>query len=212
MSRTSSDEQLNFLIKCVKHSNNGKVDFQAVADECGIVSKGAAAKRYERLLKSNGVNPNGGGSATTDGESPTKSTTVTPKKTPTKTPTKSKGGGVGAVAGADGDDSQTGTGTPKKRRGGKTLTKTPSKKKAKSEEKVAELDSEGASDDIVKKEEGLRGINDPFLTQPGDKLNGDDAMFKQFCNTAAAAASAEVENRGHGGPTEEMVSIKDEYA
>ena len=64
MSRTSSDEQLNFLLKCVKHSNNGKVstctpplclgsslkqrlilaqvDFQSVAEECGIVSKGAA--------------------------------------------------------------------------------------------------------------------------------------------------------------------------
>ena len=25
MSRTNSEEQLNFLLKCVKHSNNGKV-------------------------------------------------------------------------------------------------------------------------------------------------------------------------------------------
>ena len=31
-----------------------------VANDCGIVSKGAAAKRYERLMKANGIHPSGG--------------------------------------------------------------------------------------------------------------------------------------------------------
>lgn len=60
MSRATPDDQLKFLLNCVKHSNNGKVgripfalpsdmgtkveqiDFIEVAKECGIVSKGAA--------------------------------------------------------------------------------------------------------------------------------------------------------------------------
>ncbi|KAJ9385571.1 hypothetical protein DTO063F5_4164 [Paecilomyces variotii] len=60
MSRTNSDEQLQFLLSCIRYSNNGKVDFTEVAKECKIVSKGAAAKRYERMMKANGINPNGG--------------------------------------------------------------------------------------------------------------------------------------------------------
>ncbi|ERF74007.1 hypothetical protein EPUS_03821 [Endocarpon pusillum Z07020] len=60
MSRASSEDQLNFLLSCVKHACNGKVDFVEVAQECGVVSKGAAAKRYERLLKGKGISPNGG--------------------------------------------------------------------------------------------------------------------------------------------------------
>ena len=59
MSRATPDDQLKFLLNCVKHSNNGKViaicplvavlrltvlqiDFIEVAKECAIVSKGAA--------------------------------------------------------------------------------------------------------------------------------------------------------------------------
>ncbi len=59
MSRASSEDQLNFLLSCVKHACNGKVspnivcppstraddgqvDFVEVAQECGVVSKGAA--------------------------------------------------------------------------------------------------------------------------------------------------------------------------
>ncbi|EXJ61012.1 hypothetical protein A1O7_05165 [Cladophialophora yegresii CBS 114405] len=57
MSRATADDQLRFLLSCVKHSNNGRVDFVEVAKDCGVVSKGAAAKRYERLLKGNGVSP-----------------------------------------------------------------------------------------------------------------------------------------------------------
>lgn len=57
MSRATADDQLKFLLSCVKFSNSGKVsayslfvdaywqsqiDFVEVAKECGIVSKGAA--------------------------------------------------------------------------------------------------------------------------------------------------------------------------
>lgn len=51
---SDTDAQFRFLIACIRHSTGGRVDFRAVAADCGIVSKGAAAKRYERLMKSHG--------------------------------------------------------------------------------------------------------------------------------------------------------------
>ncbi|EXJ69668.1 uncharacterized protein A1O5_06739 [Cladophialophora psammophila CBS 110553] len=60
MSRSTSDDQLKFLLSCVKHASHGRVDFVEVAKECGVVSKGAAAKRYERLMKAIGMSPSGG--------------------------------------------------------------------------------------------------------------------------------------------------------
>ncbi|KAK6955310.1 hypothetical protein Daesc_002943 [Daldinia eschscholtzii] len=54
------DSQFKFLIVCIKHSTAGKVDFTEVAKECEIVSKGAAAKRYERLMKAHGIGTAGG--------------------------------------------------------------------------------------------------------------------------------------------------------
>ncbi|KAH8677994.1 hypothetical protein BX600DRAFT_431307 [Xylariales sp. PMI_506] len=60
-----TESQFKFLIACIKHSSNGKVDFNEVAKECSIVSKGAAAKRYERLMKAHGItNPAAGSSKT----------------------------------------------------------------------------------------------------------------------------------------------------
>ncbi|KAI0831565.1 hypothetical protein F5Y06DRAFT_301601 [Hypoxylon sp. FL0890] len=53
------DSQFKFLIVCIKHSTAGKVDFAEVAKECDIISKGAAAKRYERLMKSHGISTSG---------------------------------------------------------------------------------------------------------------------------------------------------------
>ncbi|XDG02935.1 hypothetical protein ABKA04_002550 [Annulohypoxylon sp. FPYF3050] len=53
------DSQFKFLIACIKHSSAGKVDFGEVAKELSIISKGAAAKRYERLMKAHGIS-NGG--------------------------------------------------------------------------------------------------------------------------------------------------------
>ncbi|KAK7920502.1 hypothetical protein PG985_008524 [Apiospora marii] len=49
------ESQFRFLISCIKHSCNGKVDFEEVRKECDIKTKGAAAKRYERLMKAHGI-------------------------------------------------------------------------------------------------------------------------------------------------------------
>ncbi|KAJ4413603.1 hypothetical protein N0V85_003502 [Neurospora sp. IMI 360204] len=49
--------QMNFLLTCIKHSTNGKINWTEVAEELSIVSKAAAAKRYERLLKSHDIQP-----------------------------------------------------------------------------------------------------------------------------------------------------------
>ncbi|KAI0162874.1 hypothetical protein BJ166DRAFT_280471 [Pestalotiopsis sp. NC0098] len=59
MSAKDDSSQFQFLISCIKNSNAGKVDFAAVAEQLDIVSKGAAAKRYERLMKAHGIGPNG---------------------------------------------------------------------------------------------------------------------------------------------------------
>ncbi|KAF7872489.1 hypothetical protein EAF04_003410 [Stromatinia cepivora] len=58
MAPASNEEQFKFLISCIRYSNNGKVDFGQVAKECNIVTKGAAAKRYERMMRSHGIAPN----------------------------------------------------------------------------------------------------------------------------------------------------------
>ncbi|KAI8630710.1 hypothetical protein F5Y19DRAFT_483354 [Xylariaceae sp. FL1651] len=49
------DSQFRFLISCIRHSTAGKVDFEEVRKECEIISKGAAAKRYERLMKAHNI-------------------------------------------------------------------------------------------------------------------------------------------------------------
>ncbi|KAL2205301.1 hypothetical protein CC79DRAFT_1359296 [Sarocladium strictum] len=55
MSKQDPTDQVKFLVSCIGHTSNGRPDFQAVANELGIVSKAAAQKRYERMLKANGV-------------------------------------------------------------------------------------------------------------------------------------------------------------
>ncbi|KAI2473354.1 hypothetical protein F4781DRAFT_427371 [Annulohypoxylon bovei var. microspora] len=55
MAPLDTDSQFKFLIACIKHSSAGKVDFTEVARELNIISKGAAAKRYERLMKAHGI-------------------------------------------------------------------------------------------------------------------------------------------------------------
>ncbi|KAJ8119325.1 hypothetical protein ONZ43_g3702 [Nemania bipapillata] len=54
-----TDSQFRFLISCIRNSTAGKVDFEEVRKECDIISKGAAAKRYERLMKAHNIAPNG---------------------------------------------------------------------------------------------------------------------------------------------------------
>ncbi|KAL8920983.1 MAG: hypothetical protein Q9172_004270 [Xanthocarpia lactea] len=53
------DDQFKFLIACIRHGVNGKINFEEVAKECSIVTKGAAAKRYERLMKAHDISLQG---------------------------------------------------------------------------------------------------------------------------------------------------------
>ncbi|KAK3191317.1 hypothetical protein K4F52_002527 [Lecanicillium sp. MT-2017a] len=55
MSKIDAADQIKFLVACIGNTTNDRPDFTAVAKELSIVSKGAAQKRYERLLKSHGV-------------------------------------------------------------------------------------------------------------------------------------------------------------
>ncbi|EGX93188.1 hypothetical protein CCM_04560 [Cordyceps militaris CM01] len=64
-SKIDAKENVRFLVSCIGHSSNGKINFDLVAKECEIVSRGAAAKRYERLLKSFDVVPGGKPTTTT---------------------------------------------------------------------------------------------------------------------------------------------------
>ncbi|PLB41542.1 uncharacterized protein BDW47DRAFT_122584 [Aspergillus candidus] len=91
MSRISEQDATKFLLSCVRHSNNGKINFEEVATECGITSKGAAAKRYERLVKAH--------SSTTNDENANASAGAaeTPKKG--RSPAKRKSG-VSSAKGA----------------------------------------------------------------------------------------------------------------
>ncbi|GAB1204221.1 hypothetical protein APSETT445_002870 [Aspergillus pseudonomiae] len=85
MPTITDSEQIEFLLSCVRHANGGKVDFGEVAKECSIVSRGAAAKRYERLSKGRSNAP-GGSSADTPTPSPKKTTksSVAKRKTAPK--------------------------------------------------------------------------------------------------------------------------------
>ncbi|KAL9489480.1 hypothetical protein ACSS6W_001757 [Trichoderma asperelloides] len=74
MSKQDPAEQVRFLVSCIGHTTNGRPDFNLVAEELGIVSKAAASqKRYERMLKANGVNASkpAAKSSTGDDKSPT---------------------------------------------------------------------------------------------------------------------------------------------
>ncbi|KAI0116266.1 hypothetical protein GGR51DRAFT_555284 [Nemania sp. FL0031] len=53
-----TEAQFRFLISCIRNSSGGKVDFEAVRLDCNITTKGAAAKRYERLMKAHKITPN----------------------------------------------------------------------------------------------------------------------------------------------------------
>ncbi|KAK7417148.1 hypothetical protein QQX98_004751 [Neonectria punicea] len=57
MSKQEPAEQVKFLVSCIGHTTNGRPDFQAVAEELDIITKAAAQKRYERMLKAHGIKP-----------------------------------------------------------------------------------------------------------------------------------------------------------
>ncbi|EEP79279.1 predicted protein [Uncinocarpus reesii 1704] len=171
MSRISADDQLNFLLSCVKNSNNGKVNFAAVAEECEIVTKGAAAKRYERLMKANGINPNGGGPATpADGEP---SPPETPKK-PRKAPASKAGTPKEPKSAAS---------TPRKRKGGKAAGAAADNSPTKKYKSAGKIKAEDSDDGAAANNDAASGEtqtgnagpeNDPFLvTAVGSDKNVD---------------------------------------
>ncbi|RMJ04929.1 hypothetical protein BHE90_015799 [Fusarium euwallaceae] len=82
MSKQDPADQVKFLVSCIGHTSNGRPDFQAVAEELAIVSKAAAQKRYERMLKAHGISRPG---ALAGGDSA--------PATPTKRKAKAEGAG-----------------------------------------------------------------------------------------------------------------------
>ncbi|KAL9099270.1 MAG: hypothetical protein Q9163_005212 [Psora crenata] len=106
--KSTIDEQFRFLICCIRHSDNGKVslvvvkkslsvNFEKVANECDIVSKRAAAMRYERMMKAHGIHPSQAAGGSPSQDSPGLRTP--PNKAATcATPTKSKKRKVGGIA------------------------------------------------------------------------------------------------------------------
>ncbi|KAJ4024094.1 hypothetical protein NW752_002662 [Fusarium irregulare] len=89
MSKQEPLDQIKFLVSCIGHSSNGRPDFQAVADELDIVSKAAAQKRYERMLKAHGISRPGALAGSNNGDA------ETPPATPTKR--KAKGEAAGSA-------------------------------------------------------------------------------------------------------------------
>ncbi|KAK1143419.1 hypothetical protein N8T08_006747 [Aspergillus melleus] len=166
MAPTPAEGLVQFLLSCIRHSNNGKIDFEAVAGECNIVSKGAAAKRYERLLKANNINPSSGSLASTPNNSPEKSTAATPTANTTST-----------------------TSTPTKKAGvkRKAAASKPASKKAKLMKKAAVMCAEdivnlnqGSGDDD-KNDDGENddGENDDDENDDGENDDDDDgSLFK----------------------------------
>ncbi|KAI9774801.1 MAG: hypothetical protein M1840_000017 [Geoglossum simile] len=97
MPTPSNEDQFKFLISCIRYSNNGRVDFGEVASECGIVSKGAAAKRYERMMKAHGI-------ATAASPSKCSNSSPTKRKSPKGSPSKKRK--VAEALGSVGDDEE----------------------------------------------------------------------------------------------------------
>ncbi|KAK2605950.1 hypothetical protein QQS21_003676 [Conoideocrella luteorostrata] len=71
-------EQVKFLVSCIGNTTNGRPDFNAVAEELSIVSKAAAQKRYERMLKANGVSSSRAATKAVDSDP------ITPETSPVK--------------------------------------------------------------------------------------------------------------------------------
>ncbi|KAI9894837.1 MAG: hypothetical protein M1814_000057 [Vezdaea aestivalis] len=80
MARSNTDNQFRFLISCIRNATNGRPDFDKVSKECNIVSKPAAAKRYERMMKAHGISATGVQSVTE--KNPATDEKPTPKPKP----------------------------------------------------------------------------------------------------------------------------------
>ncbi|KAM0719186.1 hypothetical protein Q7P37_005091 [Cladosporium fusiforme] len=73
------DEDVKFLLTIIKLAGVGTPDWQKVADELELPSRGAAAKRFSRLPGKYGIE---GHKASDDTEATPKKAKATPKKTP----------------------------------------------------------------------------------------------------------------------------------
>ncbi|OAX84071.1 hypothetical protein ACJ72_01575 [Emergomyces africanus] len=191
----NGDEQLNFLLKCVKYSSNGKVNFDQVATECNIVTKAAAAKRYERLMKANGISPNGGPSSQTDASSSQEASIsgATTTKSKPKTPTKSR--------------STTGTKTPSARKRKTTGKANDTSKKVKVDDPddsdvKTHVKREDSNDHVFNKkrrEKMMKSSNDQLFSEDLGMVEGsldreDGDVHKEFCPT-----NVTTKHHGSGG-------------
>ncbi|KAM0357163.1 hypothetical protein ACHAP4_005969 [Fusarium culmorum] len=97
MSKAEPADQVKFLVSCIGHTSNGRPDFQAVADELSIVSKAAAQKRYERMLKAHGISRPGALVAANNGDGNGDSPPATPTTPTTPGKRKAKGETAGSA-------------------------------------------------------------------------------------------------------------------
>ncbi|KAI3552489.1 hypothetical protein CSPX01_00238 [Colletotrichum filicis] len=88
---TDAEGQVTFLVHCIKHSSSGKIDFQAVATDCNIASKAAAAKRFERIIRPFGMKTSDLSKAGPIGSAASPGGSNASPKTPGKATPKSKG-------------------------------------------------------------------------------------------------------------------------
>ncbi|KAJ4150816.1 hypothetical protein LMH87_011549 [Akanthomyces muscarius] len=148
--KTDPKENVRFLVACINHSTNGKPNFDLVAKELDIVSKGAAGKRYERLLKSAGVTNSG----KCCGASPA---------------------ALAAAAANDDDDEEPTKSTAKKRKAPDTAAtpKAPALKKAKAapHAKKTKVKAEAEEDDVADRDIKAEAESDSPLSDFPEELN-----------------------------------------
>ncbi|RHZ65670.1 uncharacterized protein CDV56_108118 [Aspergillus thermomutatus] len=151
-----------------------QVDFNEVAKECNIVTKGAAAKRYERLIKAYNE------TTTTAGPEPDAAAAATsPDSTPKKTRTAKAGPAKKTKAKQAGESPG-----PAKRKAAGESSKTRTKKARVSKETVVE-----SAERMV--EQRLSPVKGPEVSdaeeeqgQGADATAVDgEALFDQFCNS-----------------------------
>ncbi|KAL2018653.1 hypothetical protein VTK56DRAFT_556 [Thermocarpiscus australiensis] len=200
MPSLDTEQQFKFLLSCIKHSAAGKVNFGAVAEELGIVSKAAAAKRYERLLKAHDINPSattprkGGGKDSKEIKQEEAKTEAAGKKR------KRGGGGVKSEVTIKDDDDDEEEGEPRvKEEPGTTKAQGRHIKK----EKGVTVKHEISSDEDVKvKSEGTLDDDGsyslPPLPPPPPPMM---TMMTMHCDHAAAAAAAAAVQRCCDGAT-----------
>ncbi|CRG89780.1 hypothetical protein PISL3812_06819 [Talaromyces islandicus] len=141
--RLTENDQIEFLLSCIRHSNYGQVDFDHVVKECQIVSKGAAAKRLSRLFQrypavSKPASGGDGNTTTTtasntpkpatDGDDALEDTTAGKKSgkggSPAKKSSTTAGSGAGAVIPAGGVTKKSASPAKRRAKKGKTITTT----------------------------------------------------------------------------------------